>query len=48
MSNTMNKIVIKVGLESRTEQIKQFALGAGANVVGVADPRAWEEHVPER
>jgi len=37
----------EVALESRTEQIKQFALGAGANVVGVADPRAWEEHVPE-
>ena len=41
--NTMNEVT----LESRTEQIKQFALGAGANVVGVADPRAWEEHVPE-
>ena len=37
----------EVALESRTEQIKQFALGAGASVVGVADPRAWEEHVPE-
>lgn len=32
---------------SQTEKIKQFALNAGANVVGVADPRAWEEYVPE-
>ena len=32
--------------ESRTQQIKQFALDAGADVVGIADPRAWEEHVP--
>ena len=47
MSNTMNKVEIEVGLESRTEQIKQFTLGAGANVVGVADSRAWEEHTPE-
>lgn len=29
-----------------TLQIKQFALGAGADVVGVADPHAWDEHVP--
>ena len=43
MKNAANEI----GLESRTDQIKQFALGAGANVVGVADPRAWEEHTPE-
>jgi epoxyqueuosine reductase QueG len=34
-------------IDSRTEQIKQFALGAGANVVGVADPQAWDEYVPE-
>ncbi len=33
--------------ESRTQQIKQLALDAGADVVGIADPRAWEEHVPE-
>lgn len=33
--------------DSRTQQIKQFALHAGADVVGVADPRAWDEHVPE-
>jgi len=31
---------------TQTDQIKQFALGAGANVVGVADPRAWDEYVP--
>ena len=43
MKNAANEI----GLESQTDQIKQFALGAGANVVGVADPRAWEEHTPE-
>ncbi len=33
--------------ESRTQQIKQFALDSGADVVGIADPRAWDEHVPE-
>ena len=33
--------------ESRTQQIKQLALDAGADVVGIADPRAWEEYVPE-
>jgi len=33
--------------ESRTQQIKAFALSAGADVVGVADPLAWNEHVPE-
>jgi epoxyqueuosine reductase QueG len=33
--------------ESMTQQVKAFALGAGADVVGIADPRAWEEHVPE-
>jgi len=32
--------------ESRTQQIKQIALDAGADVVGIADPRSWEEHVP--
>jgi epoxyqueuosine reductase QueG len=32
---------------SRTDQIKEFALRAGASVVGVADPQAWEEFVPE-
>ena len=34
-------------VETRTDYIKQFALGSGATVVGVADPQAWEEHVPE-
>jgi epoxyqueuosine reductase QueG len=43
----MSSAVHEVRLESRTERIKQFALGAGANVVGVADPRAWDEFVPE-
>jgi len=38
--------VDEITLESTTEQIKQFALDAGANVVGVADPRSWEAHVP--
>ncbi len=33
--------------ENRTQQIKQFALESGADVVGIADPRAWDEHVPE-
>lgn len=32
---------------SRTQRIKQLALDSGADVVGIADPRAWEEHVPE-
>lgn len=31
---------------SRTREIKQFALDGGADVVGIADPRAWDEHVP--
>ena len=47
MRNTMRNTVNEVSLESRTEQIKQSALDAGASVVGVADPRAWEEHAPE-
>ena len=47
MRNATNNAMNKVTLESRTEQVKQFALGAGANVVGVADPRAWEEYAPE-
>ncbi len=34
-------------INSHTEKIKQFALGAGATVVGVADPRSWDEFVPE-
>ena len=32
---------------SITERIKQFALEAGGDVVGIADPNAWDEHVPE-
>jgi len=47
MKSATNNAVNEVTLESRTEQVKQFALGAGANVVGVADPRAWEEYAPE-
>ena len=47
MRNAMKNTVNEATLESRTEQIKQFALGAGGNVVGVADPRAWEEYAPE-
>ncbi len=47
MRNTMRNTVNEITLESRTGQIKQSALDAGATVVGVADPRAWEEHAPE-
>jgi epoxyqueuosine reductase QueG len=47
MSNAMKNTVNEVTLASRTEQVKQFALDAGGNVVGVADPRAWEEYAPE-
>lgn len=47
MKNSMRITVDDAAYKSRTEQIKQFALSAGAIVVGVADPRAWEEHVPE-
>ena len=32
---------------SRTQAIKKLALASGADVVGVADPHAWDEHVPE-
>ncbi len=34
-------------VDNRTQQIKQFALSVGADVVGVADPGRWDEHVPE-
>ncbi len=34
-------------IASRTEQIKQFALDAGGDVVGIADPQSWDEYVPE-
>jgi epoxyqueuosine reductase QueG len=34
-------------IEARTERVKQFALEAGGDVVGIADPRCWDEHVPE-
>ncbi len=43
----MSSSVDEITLNSQTGQIKQFALGAGATVVGVADPLAWEEFVPE-
>ena len=33
--------------DSRTQQIKRYALDAGADVVGIANPQAWEEHVPD-
>lgn len=35
------------GTGSRTRKIKEFALDRGADVVGIADPKTWEEHVPE-
>jgi len=47
MKNAMRNAVDEAAYKSRTEQIKQYALSSGAIVVGVADPRAWEEHVPE-
>ena len=47
MKTAMRNTVDEPAYKSRTEQIKQFALSSGAIVVGVADPRAWEEHVPE-
>ena len=34
-------------LASLTSQIKQIALSSGADVVGIADPHAWDEFVPE-
>lgn len=34
-------------IETRALEIKEFALASGADVVGIADPRAWDEHVPE-
>ncbi|MEE8308728.1 MAG: hypothetical protein V3R81_15790 [Gammaproteobacteria bacterium] len=43
----MRNAVDEAAYKSRTEQIKQFALSSGAIVVGVADPRTGEEHVPE-
>ncbi|MFQ5982115.1 MAG: hypothetical protein ACE5KS_01950 [Woeseiaceae bacterium] len=36
-----------LGIESRTQQVKQFALDGGADVVGIADPHRWDEHAPE-
>ena len=32
---------------SLTAKVKAMALSFGADVVGIADPRAWDEHVPE-
>ena len=34
-------------IEKRTGEVKQFALDSGADVVGIANPRAWDAHVPE-
>ena len=34
-------------IQSRTQKIKQFALDAGCDVVGIADPKTWDEYVPE-
>ncbi len=34
-------------LESLTSQIKHSALNFGADVVGIADPQAWDEFAPE-
>ena len=43
----MSRAAYKQQTTSITGQIKQFALDAGASVVGVADPQAWEEYAPE-
>ena len=43
----MNNALNRVTSDSRTEQIKQFALGTGASVIGVADPHRWDEFVPQ-
>lgn len=33
--------------DSITRKIKDYALHTGADVVGIADPHSWDEHVPE-
>jgi len=43
----VNNALNRVTSDSRTEQIKQFALGTGASVIGVADPHRWDEFVPQ-
>ncbi len=35
------------GAAQRTREVKELALAAGADVVGIADPKRWDEHVPE-
>ena len=34
-------------VRDRTGRLKELALDAGADVVGIGDPLAWDEHVPE-
>lgn len=36
-----------MAVSAHTREVKEQALSGGALVVGVADPHAWEEHVPE-
>jgi epoxyqueuosine reductase QueG len=43
----MSSAVKEVLNNPLTAQIKQYALEAGATVVGIADPVSWEEFVPE-
>jgi epoxyqueuosine reductase QueG len=43
----MSTAVKEVLSNPLTAQIKQYALEAGATVVGIADPVSWEEFVPE-
>lgn len=33
-------------LATRTQELKELALAAGADVVGIADPGRWDAHVP--
>ncbi len=47
MSSTIAAATDTRQTASRTERIKQFALEAGGDVVGIADPQSWDEHVPE-
>ncbi len=34
-------------IEDRTQHLKALALDSGADVVGIGDPHAWDEHVPD-
>ena len=34
-------------ISDRTQRLKALALDSGADVVGIGDPQAWDEHVPD-